>query len=900
MPHRFYRKFAALILAASLIVYIFHASLYPATQAQVRTTYDSGAAGLGQLLRRLQTTASAMHVAAHPDDEDSAVIARLTRGDGARVAYLSLTRGEGGQNIIGRELFDALGVIRTEELLQARRLDGGDQFFTRAVDFGFTKTRREAADKWGEQAVLEDIVRAIRIYRPLIIFSRFSGTDSDGHGQHQLAGYLAPLALRAAGDPAQFPEQIKEGLRPWLARKLYLGRFGAAADANSVQVQTGEYDQLLGRTYFQIALEGRSQHKSQEMGRVELLGPQSSTLRLVEPTAQTAAPEKSLFDGIDTSITGIATLFNLKEDSLKSELASIEKSARQALENYQPFAPQQIIAPLVEGLNHTRQARELLRKSVVEPDIVFEVDFLLKRKEMEFTRALKSAAGVVVDVLADAETVAPGESLNVSARAFVTDKSAARVGEIKLRAPAGWTVEEVKEQPAAAPTAMGRFFREVPTVAVSFRVSVPQSAALTAPYWLREQRTGYLFTWPADAPQTEAVNDPLMTGEMTLEIGGARITLEQFVEYRFGDRVRGELRRNLNVAPAMTVALDPGRIVVPLEKAGVSAQRVTVRLTSNSGQSIAGTLQLQLPKYLTAEPTAAPFTLSAKGERATFVFNLKVSAGAPVGNYQIKAVARTEDGRSFDLTERLIAYPHIQTHRYYQQAVTNVQVMNLKIAPVNVGYVMGSGDDVPEAIKQMGLQVTMIDENELSGGDLSRFDTVVVGVRASEVRPDLVSNNKRLLDYVSQGGTLIVQYQQGDYVERGLAPYPAKMAARTTDERAPVRILEPAHPVFNYPNKITEADWETWVQERSLYNFTTYDARYLPLLESHDAGESDQTGGQVYARLGRGHYVYTSYAWFRQLPAGVPGAFRLFANLLSLSKASAIKSDNSEVKNSVE
>ncbi len=326
--------------------------------AQVRPIYDIGAAGLVQLLQRLQTTASVLHTGAHPDDEDSAFLARAARGDHARVAYLSLNRGEGGQNIIGTELFDALGVIRTEELLQARRLDGGEQFFTRTFDFGFSKRRDEAAARWKEREVLGDMVRIIRLFRPLVIHSRWGGTAADGHGHHQLAGYLTPLAFKAAADPNEFPEQLEEGLRPWQARKLYTRPLDEAPA--TIQVQTGVFDPALGRTYAEIAFEGRSQHKSQNQGTIETLGPLASGVRALESTVSVPRPEQSIFDGLDVSLTGLAKLAGLPEGALRVELAAIEGAAKKALQDYQPREPSRIVPALLEGITAVRAARQAL------------------------------------------------------------------------------------------------------------------------------------------------------------------------------------------------------------------------------------------------------------------------------------------------------------------------------------------------------------------------------------------------------------------------------------------------------------------------------------------------------------------------------------------------------------
>ncbi|MGI9107849.1 MAG: NEW3 domain-containing protein [Pyrinomonadaceae bacterium] len=879
------RKHSAIVLALVLsgVPFLPVVQQSWAARAQVRATNDRGALGLGQLLRRLQTTASAMHTGAHPDDEDTALIARLARGEQARVAYLALNRGEGGQNVIGAELFEPLGVIRTEELLQSRRLDGGEQFFTRAFDYGFTKTRAEAAEKWGEGLVLGDMVRAIRIFRPLVVIARFTGTPADGHGHHQLSGHLTPQAFRAAADPAQFPEQLTEGLRPWQAKKLYVSE-GFTENQNNVptlRLNTGDYDDLLGRSYFEVAMEGRSQHKSQEMGMLELRGPQNSGVRLLENLVKTGETERGVFDGIDISITGIAKLTNVPGDVMGDELGDAQKAAARALATYELLAPQKIIAPLADGLRAVRKARAKLAAGKIEQNALADADFMLARKESDFSEALRRAAGVEIDALAEDETVAPGESLPVSVRVFVPANSAVKVGDVRLRVPAGWQAEATTdaEKPVRGPF---RPARETAAKAAAFTLHVPENAPLTQPYWLSEAREGNVFKWPEGVPKNEPFSRPLVSGEATIEIDGAEVMLERPVQYRYADDVRGELRRALNVVPALSVGLDTDLLIAPSGSLP-STQRIAVRVTNHSQHAASGEVKLQLPAGWISQPSVSPFRLGKKGERTAAVFKVTIPRAMKTGAYKISASANV-DSRFFTQEMRTIAYPHVSTHRLYVPAMATVRVFDLKVAPVRVGYIMGSGDQVPEAIRRMNLDVAMLDENELSSGDLSRFDTIVVGVRASQVRPDFAANNNRLLEFVKGGGTLIVQYQRPDYVAANLAPFPAKMASRTTDERAPVTILQPQHSAFNFPNKITAQDWDGWVQERSLYNFTTFDSQYVPLLESHDAGEEPQRGGEVYAEIGRGKFVYTSYSWFRQLPSGVPGAYRLFANLLSLPK----------------
>jgi LmbE family N-acetylglucosaminyl deacetylase len=857
--------------------------------AQVRPVYDMGAAGLTQVLQRLQTTASVLHTGAHPDDEDSAFIARTARGDHARVAYVALNRGEGGQNIIGTELFDALGVIRTEELLQARRLDGAQQFFGHTFDYGFSKSRAEAAMKWGERDTLGDFVRVIRMFRPLVVYSRFGGTPADGHGHHQEAGYLTPLAYKAAADPNEFPEQLREGLRPWQAKKLYRGNFGNARPdpANpSLQVQEGIIEPAAGRSYAEISFEGRSQHKTQAQGGIEPRGPIASTLALVDSSVQAPRPEKSVFDGLDTTIPGLAKLAGLPDGTIRAELAAMDAGARKALADYELLDPSRVIPALADGLRATRAARAALKSSAGPADARADADFLLGFKEDEFSEALIRAAEVDVDPLASQETVVQGESVDVLVRTFLPAGSSVNVAKTAVTAPAGWMVQALQSD-APSPNAGGFGRRETPTSLASYRVSVPAAAPVTQPYYLKQARTGDTYTWTDGDPKSLPFDPPLITAAVTAAIGGVDVTVSRPVQFRYADAVRGELRRDVNVVPRVAVGLDTPLLVVPLGTT-TNQQKLVVRATSFSSTPVSGTLRLRLPQGWTSTPTEAPFTLKTNGDKTSTAFVVSAPARRTAGRLEIAAEA-TAGGSTFSRDVQVVSYPHIQTHRLYWPATTTAQVFDLKVAPVKVGYIMGSGDEVAEAIRRMGVDVTMIDGDMLATGDLSRFDTIVVGIRASEANPDFVANNGRLLDYVQRGGTMIVQYQQQEYANKMLPPFPASPPTaanpRVTVEDAPVKILVPTHPAFNFPNKITDADFSGWVQERNAYAFSMFDSRYVPLLECADPGEPPVRGAEVYAELGKGRYVYTAYSWFRQLPAGVPGAYRQFANLISLSKA---------------
>jgi LmbE family N-acetylglucosaminyl deacetylase len=846
-----------------------------ALQAQVRAIYDRGSAGLGQQLKRLQTTASAMHTGAHPDDEDSGLLAYLARKEMARTSYLSLNRGEGGQNVIGTELFESLGVIRTEELLQARRLDGGEQFFTRVMDYGFSKTRKEAATIWGEEKTLADMVRAIRLFRPLVIISRFSGTPADGHGHHQLAGYLSPIAFKAAADPSKFPEHFAEGLEPWQAKKLYVGQgFGANATPASLVLNTGEYDGLIGRSYFEIAMEGRSQHKSQEMGSLELRGKFTSGLRLVENLGEKVEKETSVFDGIDTSISGIAKGRNNIDDAFTRRLRMLQEIAESSLKNYQPMSPENLIPTLAKGYK--------LSQELVGETANVDVKRLVRQKEKEFAVALQMASSVVIDALSDSETIVAGDTSNIGVRVFAPESSNIKVKEVKISAPKDWKVENSTEP--KQPESGFRPRRDNPTSASFFTVTSASNAKYSQPYWMENQRNkDFTFQWNDEMSANYPIQKPLMIAEAKIEIGEAEITVKKEVEFRYSDDIRGEIRRDVAVVPQVAVMVDSNLIIAPISNKP-SSHRVVVSVTNNSPKETKGTLKLDLPTAWKASPSSQDFTLKQRGEKNAVVFDVTIPAKAAVNDYKITANA-VVNGQTFAQTQQAIAYPHIQTHYRYFPSEISAKVLDLKISPVKVGYIMGSGDKVPDAIKRLGLDVQMLEEKDLATGDLSKFDTIVVGIRASQVRPDYVANNGRLLDFAKNGGTLIVQYQQAEISRFSMLPFPAKSSnQRVTDENAKVTILEPKNPVFNSPNIIDDRDFENWIQERNLYCLVEFSTDYTPLLSAADEGEEQLKGGMLYAKLGKGNYIYSSYSWFRQLPVGNSGAYRIFANMLSLGK----------------
>jgi LmbE family N-acetylglucosaminyl deacetylase len=842
--------------------------------AQVRPIYDGGTSALLRQLQRLQTTASVLHTGAHPDDEDSALVAWHARGEHARTAYLSLTRGSGGQNIIGSELADLLGVIRTEELLQARRFDGAEQLFTRANDFGFSKRREEGARLWGEEIILGDMVAAIRTFRPTVIVSRWSGTPADGHGHHQFAGYLAPLAFEAAADPDRFPEQIEAGLLPWQAGKLYVSERGSD-DEGLLVVDTGRYDPATGRSYFEIGMHGRSQQKTQQMGSLELRGRQVSRLRLVEAVSEATAGESSVFDGVDTSIGGIARYETAPNPALVQLLDRLEDMLGITTGLYRPMSPGAIIPPLSGALDIARDARQAANS--------LDAKRLLDEKIQEIEAALVLAAGVAIDGLSESETLIPGESVHIAVRVYDPEIASVEVTGVQLRTPAGWATSPLPGARLRNEQDFRR--RETASTEYGFSVQVPADAPPTQPYWLQRPRQGFIYDWSeAGEARGQPFGQPLLTAVVALKVRDTPVTVEREVEYRERDRVRGELRRRLDVVPAISVEPAAASVIVPAASEKRSHEvRLTVR--NNVAVPTIGTASIEVPDGWAIEPAAVDFSLAASPATTTLSFTATMPDDIASGSYRLRGVAYV-DGREYRQNMRVIAYPHIRTHRVYEAATSTFGVIDVDVAPVRVGYVMGSGDRVAEGLRRLGVEVEIMDDAMLTTGDLSQFDTIVVGIRASQARPAFVAGNQRLLDFAAAGGTLIVQYQQPDFIEQGLAPFPASMGGnvRVVDETAPITILEPGHPVWTFPNRIGQADFDGWIQERNNYNFTSFDEeRYMPLTEAHDPGEPESRGGMLYAKLGDGHYVYTAYSWFRQLPAGTPGAYRIFANLISLS-----------------
>jgi LmbE family N-acetylglucosaminyl deacetylase len=851
---------------------------------------ERGASGLALALRRLQTIASVLHTGAHPDDESTELLAYLARGLGARAAYLSLNRGEGGQNGIGPEMWEGLGVIRTEELLAARRLDGAEQYFTRAFDFGYTRSVEETLRKWNREEILGDMVRVIRMMRPLVVVNGFSGTSDDGHGQHQVAGLLTPEAIKAAADPSRFPEQLREGLQPWQVRKLY-GRIFRQTSGTGVSFDVGEFDPVLGRSYQGLAADGRSRHRSQDFGMIQPRGSQVRFYPRVMSLVEVPERETSLFTGLETSVTGLASFAAEKGTTLMPGLVKVKDAAWRALSEYRAEQPERIAPHLAAGLREVRALRALIRDFAPIPRA--DLETMLARKEWEFTDALAKAHGVVIDALSVAEIVAPGEEFEVTANLYLSGRGQPENGtakgtgaQIALRAPEGWQVAPLEPEPERASNTPAFFrLREKADGSQRFRLRVPESESPTQPYWLARERTREQFDWDDAMPRNLPFAPPRVEARVELTLSGERVTLFQPVEHRYADKTFGEIRRELKIAPALSVALRPALVVIP-RRAAVRSREISIEVSHQARGAHSAAVRLIAPPGWKVEGDARELAFTQPGERASRLFRVTPPADA-AGEFELRAVAAS-GGREYASGHTPIAYPHINPHFIYHPARTRAEVFDVEVAAgLRVGYIRGSGDDIPEALAQLGVDVREIDGDQLAAGDLSIYDTIILGIRVYEVREDVAANNRRLLDYAAQGGTLIVQYNKQELARGGFAPYPVKMDGRlrVADETAPVTILAPDHPRFNFPNRITKEDWEGWVQERGLYFLNEWDPRYTPLIEAKDESGALLRGGELIAPVGKGQYVFTAYSWFRQLPAGVPGAYRLFANLISLPKA---------------
>ncbi|MEO8056578.1 MAG: PIG-L family deacetylase [Acidobacteriota bacterium] len=821
------------------------------------------AAEIALQLRKLNVVGSVLYVAAHPDDENTAFLAWGAKGRLLETGYLSVTRGDGGQNLIGNETGELVGVLRTQELLAARRIDGARQFFTRAIDFGYSKNPEETFAIWGHEQVLSDVVWIIRSFRPDVIVTRFPSTGEGGHGNHTASAILAGEAFVAAADPKRFPEQLK-WVRTWQAKRLLWNvfRFGADAPRNAapgqIAIDLGAYNALLGRSYTEIAGQSRSMHKSQGFGAAERRGTWMNDFKL---TAGEPAKE-DLFEGVDLTWKR----YGETGEEVGRILRKVEEGFREA-------DPAASVPGLVEAWTAIGRLIEAGAPPAAPPSpsspskksesssSSSSSDPLLSAKRAEVVEAIRACLGLWTEAIAADVSAAPGAEVKVAT--MILNRS---------NVPA--TLEKVEVTHAAAPLAGGALAPNGP-VRGTATVALPADTAITQPYWLSAPAGKGLYAVPDPTLVGRPENAPPLVARFAVQVAGASIPFETPVVFRRTDPVKGEVYRPFEIVPPVTANFDD-----KVYAFGSGAAK-SVRVTLVAGApKVSGSLRLTVPAGFHVSPSKVPFDLAARGEEKSIAFSVTPPAGHAAGILTAETtVAGTSDSHALVRVD----YPHIPVQTLFPPAEARVLRIDVKAPRLPVGYVMGSGDAGPDALKQMGYAVTLLSDDELETGDLSRYSAVVAGIRAFNTRPRLKQAVKRLEAYAAGGGTVVIQYNTtGDLVTDELGPYPIKLSRdRVTVEEAPVTFTKPESPLLNFPNKLAPADFDGWVQERGLYFAGSWDPRYETVLATHDPGESDKPGGLLYAKVGKGAWVYTGYAFFRQLPAGVPGAYRFFVNLVS-------------------
>jgi LmbE family N-acetylglucosaminyl deacetylase len=839
----------------------------------------SGAAEIEHSLYKLNELGTILMIAAHPDDERTAVLAYFARGRHMRTAYLSLTRGEGGQNLIGSEQGAKLGLIRTNELLDARQIDGAEQFFTRAIDFGFSKTAEETLRKWGHDRILGDVVWVIRNYRPDVIVLVFSGTPRDGHGHHQTSAILGKEAFDAAADPQRFPEQLKY-VQPWRAKRIVRaggfggGRGGPAQQGPppkpSGQAETGAYNPVLGYSYDELAVLSRSMHHSQGTGAMRRPGGGTTPFELVAGDPA----EKDLFDGIDTTWNRVPGG------------AAVAPVVAGAIRAYEPAHPEKALPFLVK-------ARPLIAK-IDHP--------IAKIKLTEADEAIALCAGLWAEAQARQPEASPGAQLTVTTT--LVNRSRMDVGF------QGAAVEGMWNESMPNPPAKLAYNQPL---ALDFTRAVPQEQPYSQPYWLVKPPSNDVYTVEEQRLVGQADTPAVAHVRLRFTLDGMPFELVRPVHYRYASRAEGERERPLVIVPPVAVNTPEAVAIFP----SASSRQVHVGVRANVANA-AGTLRLDVPVGWKVAPQSQPFKIGVLGEQQEIVFDVTPPAGESVAS--LRAVA-TVGGREVASGTETIDYPHIPIQTLFPPSTIKLVRADVKVTAKKVGYIMGAGDEMPDALRQMGLDVSLLSDTDLAQGDLSRYDAIVAGVRAYNVRSGVRANQPRLMRYVENGGVYIVQYNTADFgggpgggpgggrggpqapqgapaqpqadpqpqAQQGprmsIGPYPITVPGgnqwRITVEDSPVAFPHTDSRLLQYPNHISEKDFQGWVQERGLYFATQWDPKYETVIAATDPGEKPQEGGQLWTRYGKGVYIFTGYSWFRQLPAGVPGAYRLFANLLS-------------------
>ena len=795
------------------------------------------ASAILQELKSFRELGSVLYIAAHPDDENTRLIAYFARGRNYRTAYLSLTRGDGGQDLLGPELGEGLGVIRTQELLAARRVDGGRQFFSRARDFGFSKDYADTLRKWDRQQVLSDIVRVIREFRPDILVTRFSTVPGGKHGHHTASAVLALEAFKLAGDPKAFPEQLTT-LTPWQPKRILwnngFGPSGLGSSAPRLRLDDGGYNALLGESYGEIAAQSRSMHKSQGMGTVGTRGAAYESFQLLDGAPAT----QDILEGVDTSwgrFPGGADIGPMVTD---------------VISHFSPEDPAASVPALLA----------LRRRLAALP-----ADPVVAEKRALLDRILADCLGLYVETTIPHAEVVPDETLTLRHTAIV-----------RAQVPVRWLATHY-------PTGADGHFEAIalaPDRPASRTGSVvlPADTPPSTPYWLREEGTPGMFRVDDPTLIGRPENPPVFPIEEVFAVGGQELVIADEPVQVISDPVRGEVRQRLAVVPPVTLGwTDDLTLLAPGTSRAATVEIVAARPIAG------GQLRLEAPPGWTVAPAVQPFAFERPGEKRRLTFTLTAPAEVVTGYI---VAAADIGGRTYRNGRQDIRYDHIPSQLLQPPARLKAVSLNLAIKSRQVGYLAGAGDEVAAGIARMGCVVTPLSGADLTPERLRAFDAIVIGVRAFNTRTDLIPRLPALWAYVQGGGDVIALYNRPNGLQGvPIAPYPLRLSElRVTDEHSAITLLAPGHPALTTPNRIEPADFSGWVQERGTYFPSAWDAHFVPILACSDAGEPPLAGGLLIAPYGRGYFVYTGLSWFRQLPSGVPGAYRLFANLLSLGK----------------
>jgi LmbE family N-acetylglucosaminyl deacetylase len=837
---RRYRKRAW--LAAVLLAILAAAGTANSADAPPLLSPDQMTASEIQLaLQKLNVLGRVLYIAAHPDDENTNLMAFWSNGSLYDAAYLSVTRGDGGQNILGSELGERLGVIRTEELLDARRIDHARQFFTRANDFGFSKTADETLHIWDHDKILADVVWVIRNFRPDVIVTRFSPEDEKTHGHHTASAILATEAFEAAADPKRFPEQLAF-VKPWQATRLvwntspfFFTNRNLPFDPTGLTVlETGVYNPLLGKSYAEIAAASISMHKSQGVGGLPRRGSRKEYFKPLKGQPMTS----SLFDGVDTSWSRVPD----------SEAVATE--IRQITSKFNPADP----AASLPDLLKLRQAMSGIHD-----------ESWIAEKKADLDKIIAACLGLHVEASTATETFTPGQTAAIKLEAINRSNIPVTLQEVRFP-----HTGESNKVDAALPS------NELVTKDLSSRI--PDDAPYSQPYWLR--KPGTLGTFAVDDQKLIGLpeNPPALPVEIILQVNGQELRYTVDTKYRTADAIAGEPPRPLVIAPPVFVNVLNSVFVFATNE----PKPVSVRVTATTGPA-KGELKLAAPPGWEVSPSSLPIDLKAANAETTATFTVKPPQQDSQG--ALRAIASI-DSRDYSLGRVRISYPHIGVQTLMPPAQAKLVRADIRKKGERIGYIPGAGDDVPESLRQIGYSVKMLSESEITAENLAQFSAVVLGIRAYNTQDRIFNWLPEVFDYVKNGGVAIAQYNTtADLKTNQFGPYPLEISRdRVTDENAQVRVLAPNNALMNIPNKITPKDFDGWVQERGLYFPNKWDAAYTPILSCNDPKEKPLDGGLLVAKSGKGFFVYTSYSWFRQLPAGVPGAYRLFANMLSLGK----------------